>query len=80
MPTTLSPSQIDHFIQHGWLKIEQGAKQEVIDDLLKTVWIRLGWDPENKDTWVESEVKMPGHREVEMRELLTDEAWGAICE
>jgi hypothetical protein len=47
----LSQEQIDHFIQHGWIKLSNCFSRSQAADLQKTLWTRLGMDPNDKSTW-----------------------------
>jgi hypothetical protein len=47
----LSQEQIDHFIQHGWIKLSDCFSRSQAEDLQKTLWTRLGMDPNDKSTW-----------------------------
>jgi hypothetical protein len=47
----LSQEQIDHFVKHGWLKLENCFSKDQAGDLQKNLWTRLGMDPEDMSTW-----------------------------
>jgi DNA polymerase IIIc chi subunit len=47
----LSPEQIEHFVQHGWIKLSNCFTQEQAADLQKNLWTRLGMDPDDISTW-----------------------------
>lgn len=47
----LSQEQIDHFVQHGWIKLSNCFTREQAGDLQKNLWTRLGMDPEDISTW-----------------------------
>ncbi|KAA1476787.1 hypothetical protein DENSPDRAFT_827841 [Dentipellis sp. KUC8613] len=75
----LTPEQRTHFLEHGWVRIENGVPPENIARFLENVWVRLGYDPEDKTTWIEEKIHMPRHREIMTPEFMP-KAWGAICE
>lgn len=40
----LSPEQRAHFVEHGWIKIENAINPKYIDAWMSDLWVRLGWD------------------------------------
>ncbi|RDX45632.1 hypothetical protein OH76DRAFT_1457535 [Lentinus brumalis] len=62
----LTPEQREHFLQHGWAKIPNAVKEEYLKAFTENVWIRLGYDPDDKSTWTSEKIHMP--------------PWGAMCE
>jgi hypothetical protein len=75
----LTPEQIEHFVQHGWLKIPNAIDKKYLELWMSNLWTRLGWDKDDKSTWTDEYVKMPRHREVPVEELCP-KAWQAACE
>jgi hypothetical protein len=75
----LTSDQLQHFLTHGWLRIPNAIRPEIIDAWTKDVWVRLGLDPDDKSTWKDEYLKMPRHREVPVEEM-APEAWKAMCE
>jgi hypothetical protein len=75
----LTPDQRTHFLTHGWVLIPSAIPPEHIEHFASDIWIRLGYDPNDKSTWVKEKVHNPRHREMKMKEFMP-EAWGAICE
>ncbi|KAG7530408.1 hypothetical protein FFLO_05071 [Filobasidium floriforme] len=75
----LTPEQIEHFVQHGWLKIPNAIDKKYLELWMSNLWTRLGWDKDAKSTWTDEYVKMPRHREVPVEEL-SPKAWQAACE
>jgi len=47
----LSREQIDHFIEHGWLKLSDCFTREQAASLQETLWTRLGMDRNDMSTW-----------------------------
>ena len=47
----LSQAQIEHFLEHGWIKLEGCFSREKADELQETMWTRLGMDPNDMSTW-----------------------------
>ncbi|KAI0644403.1 hypothetical protein C8Q79DRAFT_912726 [Trametes meyenii] len=75
----LTPEQRDHFLQHGWVKIPKAVKEEYLKQFTENVWVRLGYDPDDKSTWTKEKIHMPRHREIPTREFMP-KAWGAMAE
>lgn len=75
----LTAQERAHFVEHGWLKVENAIKQEYLDGWTENMWTRLGWDPEDKSTWTETYVKLPRHREV-LASDLCPKAWDKMVE
>jgi len=77
--THLTPSDISHFLEHGWLHVPSAIKPQYVSSWMSDFWVRIGWDPEDASTWTESYLKMPRHREVRCEEFCP-EAWAKMCE
>ncbi|KAK5716638.1 hypothetical protein LTR15_009530 [Elasticomyces elasticus] len=75
----ITQADVDHFLEHGWLKLSNCFTQEQSDDLIKTVWTRLGMSPDDKSTWNTERVNMPKHSDFEASDL-APKAWSAICD
>ena len=57
----LTPEQREHFLQHGWIKIPKAVKEEYLKAFTENVWIRLGYDPDDKSTWTKEKVRCRAH-------------------
>lgn len=55
----LSAEQRQHFLDHGWVRIPKAISPEMIDRFAGNVWIRLGYDKDDKSTWTR-EMVLPG--------------------
>lgn len=75
----LTPEDQRHFVAHGWLRVPGAIKQKYIDEWMSDLWVRLGYDPNDKSTWKEEYTKLPRHREVPAAEFCP-EAWAKMCE
>ncbi|KAK0290586.1 hypothetical protein LTR35_000017 [Friedmanniomyces endolithicus] len=75
----LTQQDVDHFLQHGWLKLSDCFSQQQADDLIETVWTRLGMSPTDKSTWHTERINMPKHSEFTASDL-APKAWAAICD
>ena len=47
----LTQDDIDHFLTHGWLHVPGAIKPEYVERFMKDMWIRVGYDPNDKSTW-----------------------------
>ncbi|KAF1920457.1 hypothetical protein BDU57DRAFT_508788 [Ampelomyces quisqualis] len=47
----LSREEVEHFVQHGWLKLSSCFTREQADVLQKTLWTRLGMEANDMSTW-----------------------------
>jgi hypothetical protein len=75
----LTPSEAEHFLTHGWLKVPGAIKPEYISSWMSDLWVRLGYDPADKSTWSSEYYHMPHHRQVRA-ELVAPRAWGKIVD
>jgi hypothetical protein len=75
----LTPEERAHFVEHGWLKIDNVIKPEYLHGWMENLWVRLGMDPNDKSTWTEEYTKLPRHREVRAEEF-APVAWAKMCE
>ncbi|KAF8168265.1 hypothetical protein B0H34DRAFT_779662 [Crassisporium funariophilum] len=74
---TLTPVQVDHFLEHGYVVIKHAFTREKAAEWTKNVWLRLDLDPNDKSTWDRERIHMPWHH----REKVADfapKAWAAI--
>ena len=54
----MTPEMREHFLKYGWVKIEGGVSPENLDRFKHDVWIRLGYDPNDKSTWEKEKVSL----------------------
>ncbi|OJT02500.1 hypothetical protein TRAPUB_6972 [Trametes pubescens] len=57
----LTPEQREQFLQHGWVKIPKAVKEEHLRAFTENVWVRLGYDPEDKSSWTKEKVALFTH-------------------
>ncbi|KKA30554.1 hypothetical protein TD95_003763 [Thielaviopsis punctulata] len=79
MAYALTDQQKHFFVQHGWLHLKQCFTRAQAESMTSNVWQRLGMNPNDKSTWTQSNIHMPGHRTFDAREF-APKAWSAICE
>ncbi|PAV15566.1 hypothetical protein PNOK_0842400 [Pyrrhoderma noxium] len=77
--SVMTPELRKQFLEKGWVKIEGAISLENIKSFSDDVWIRLGFDPNDKTTWEKEKIHMPRHREVPMKQF-SPKGWAAICE
>ncbi|KAL6705279.1 hypothetical protein ACN47E_007089 [Coniothyrium glycines] len=75
---SLSQEQINHFLQHGWLKLTDCFTREQAGKLQETLWTRLGMDPDDMSTWHTERTNMPIFNRVRVEEF-APKAWRGIC-
>lgn len=75
----LTPKQRTYFLEHGWIRIPKAVPDDIIRQFTENVWVRLGYDPNNKSTWTKEKIHMPRHREIPTPDFMP-KAWGAMCE
>lgn len=79
MTDFLSQEQVDHFMAVGWVRISGAFSRAQAAEWTRDLWVRLGYDPHNKSTWVQEKINMPAHDTIDVREF-APQAWGAICD
>ncbi|KAH7927758.1 hypothetical protein BV22DRAFT_1103457 [Leucogyrophana mollusca] len=58
----LTPEQVDHFMENGFVVVKQGFTKEKAEAWTENVWVRLGLDPTDKTTWDRERIHMPWHK------------------
>ncbi|KFA68303.1 hypothetical protein S40285_07209 [Stachybotrys chlorohalonatus IBT 40285] len=75
----LSAADREHFVKHGWIKIESAFAREKAAAMTADVWTRLGMDPNDRSTWKRGWTNMPVINTFDASEF-APRAWAAICE
>lgn len=52
----MTPDLRKQFLEKGWVKIENAVPLENIKRFSEDIWIRLGYDPNDKTTWIKEKV------------------------
>ncbi|KAF9073822.1 hypothetical protein BDP27DRAFT_1360062 [Rhodocollybia butyracea] len=73
----LSPEQVDHFLKFGYIVVRNAFSKEKAEDWTKTMWIRLGFDPNDKSTWNRERIHMPFHHREEVA-TFAPKVWDAM--
>ena len=74
----LTPEQADHFVQHGWIKLDNCFTREQASHVTRDVWIRLGMSSTDKSTWAEDN-HMPTQNRWPIKDF-APKAWAALCD
>lgn len=75
----LTQEQKDHFLKYGYVRIPQCFSREKAAEWTKDVWTRLGYSPDDKETWTSQRINMPAHHQESVK-TFAPKAWAAICE
>ena len=75
----LTPEQADHFVQHGWVKIDKCFTREQANYATRDVWVRLGMSSTDKSTWVTEQNGMPTQNRWPIKDF-APKAWAALCD
>ncbi|KAH6917549.1 hypothetical protein BKA70DRAFT_1178494 [Coprinopsis sp. MPI-PUGE-AT-0042] len=73
----LSPEQVDHFLEYGYIIIKGAFSKEKAAEWTANMWVRLGMDPNDKSTWNRERIHMPVHKR-ETVSTFAPKAWSAI--
>jgi len=65
----LSDQDVDHFIRKGYVKIEGAFSPDVAAQWSEDCFERLGYDKNDKSTWVEQRIHMAGTKHVDVSEF-----------
>ena len=75
----LSETQIEHFLERGYVVIPDCFSREFAEDWTSNAFLRLGYDPHDPTTWAQEIVHMPAAQHRPMQEV-APKAWQAACE
>ena len=78
-PFTLSEEQKEHFLEHGFVKVEDCFSREEAEKFCGSIWTRMGASPDDKSTWPTEKINMPGHTTVAVTDF-APKAYDAISE
>jgi hypothetical protein len=76
---TLTDSDIEHFLQKGYVKIEGAFSRETAAEWSENCFRRLGYDMNAPSTWAERRIHMGGDKYVEVQEF-APRVYDAICD
>lgn len=75
----LTQADIDHFLEHGYIKLSNCFTRSQSDAVTSNVWTRLGMDPLDKSTWHTLRTNMPAHNHFPASDF-APKAWKGITE
>ena len=75
----LTSEDAEHFLQHGWLRVEGSMDPQLTDQWVNDLWTRIGYDPNDPKTWHSEYLHLPRHREIPAAEFCP-EAWAKAVE
>ncbi|KAK2806775.1 hypothetical protein FQN50_005637 [Emmonsiellopsis sp. PD_5] len=75
----LTPEQIEHFLEHGYIHLKGCFTREKAAEWMKDLWTRLGYSPDDKSTWVRERINMPWHQGEDVQ-TFAPKAWAAISQ
>ncbi len=75
----LTDTQVAHFLDRGFIIIQNCFSSEVAAEHRDFAFKRLGYDPEDPETWVEDRVHLPSMHRFPIREFAPT-AWDAVCD
>ncbi|KAG8940683.1 hypothetical protein FRC03_005181 [Tulasnella sp. 419] len=75
----LTDEQVQHFLDHGYVIIKNAFPPEKAAQYTKDLWIRIGYDPDDKSTWKTERLHLPKLR-YEVAKTFSPKAWGAMCD
>ncbi len=75
----LSPEQIDHFLEYGYIKLERTFPAGEAERLVERAWVRLGYDADDPSTWAEPRIHMPGVERMDVADFAPG-VWAAVCD
>ncbi|PVG01076.1 hypothetical protein CPB86DRAFT_781977 [Serendipita vermifera] len=75
----LSQEQVDHFLEHGFVVIPRAFTPEQAAEKTANIWARLGYSPDDPETWLSNRVNMPVHSRYRVQEF-APKAWEAMCD
>jgi len=75
----LTDDDVDHFIRKGYVKIEGAFTLETAEQWSRDCFQRLGYDANDKTTWVEQRIHMGSSKEVTVSEF-APRVYDAMCD
>ena len=75
----LDAEQRAQFLEQGFVRVPGCFTRAAAAELTSSVWTRLGYDPDDQSTWLESSIHMPTHQQLDV-EQFAPRAWQAACE
>ncbi|HEX6686436.1 MAG TPA: hypothetical protein VF062_26935 [Candidatus Limnocylindrales bacterium] len=77
--TVLSASDVEHFLDKGFVRVRGCFTRAEADEYSKHIWDRLGYDEHDPSTWERPSTHMAAHRDIDVK-TFAPRAWRAACE
>lgn len=65
---TLESSDVNHFIEHGYVRIDRAFSLEVAAECLRVLWRDIGADPDDPSSWTKPVVWLGGYHDQPFRD------------
>jgi hypothetical protein len=75
----LTEEQKQHFLKHGFVKLENCFSRETAAEYTRSVWTRIGASQDDPSSWPWERANLPGHTTVDVVDF-APKAYDAICE
>lgn len=75
----LTGDQVRHFLERGYVVLEQVLARELAEQWRSFAFERLGYDPDDPATWAEERIHMPTMNRRRVAEV-APRAWAGICD
>lgn len=76
---TLTESDVEHFIEKGHVILRDCFSRDLAAEWRDFAFKRLGYDPDDANTWEEQRIHLPSMNRMPIREI-APRAWDGICD
>jgi hypothetical protein len=76
---SLTEEQKTHFLDYGFVKLENCFSREAAAEFTESKWTRLGVSPDDSSTWPTGKISIAGHSIISIEEF-APKAWDGIVE
>ena len=76
---SLTEEQRQHFLDYGFLKVENCFSREQAAEFSGSIWTRMGASPDDPSSWPTEKTNMPGHSIIPIEEF-APKAYDAMAE
>jgi hypothetical protein len=76
---SLTEEQRQHFLDYGFLKVENCFSREQASEFSGSIWTRMGASPDDPSSWPTEKTNMPGHSIIPIEEF-APKAYNAMAE
>ncbi len=75
----LTDAQVQSFLDNGYLVVKDCVPRELAESWINEGYQRLGYDPNDPDTWVKDIIWMDHRHELPIKDI-SPKAWGALLD